>query len=182
MRRLLDVIASVVGLVILSPLLAVLAAAVKLSSTGPVLHRGERVGAGGKLFTLYKFRSMRLGQAGPAITRANDPRITTVGRFLRRTKLDELPQLINVLRGDMSLVGPRPEVPRYVLLYDAEQRRILLARPGITSPASLLYRAEEEQLVGEEWERYYVETIMRAKLRIDLEYLDRRSVASDLRA
>jgi lipopolysaccharide/colanic/teichoic acid biosynthesis glycosyltransferase len=181
MRRLLDVVASVVGLVVLSPLLAVLAAAVKLSSTGPVLHRGERVGGGGKLFTLYKFRSMRPGHTGPVITRAKDPRITAVGRFLRRMKLDELPQLINVLRGDMSLVGPRPEVPRYVALYDAEQRRILSARPGMTSPASLLYRAEEEQLVGDEWERYYVETIMPAKLRIDLEYIDRRSVASDLR-
>jgi lipopolysaccharide/colanic/teichoic acid biosynthesis glycosyltransferase len=181
MRRLLDVVASVVGLVVLSPLLAVLAAAVKFSSTGPVLHRGERVGGGGKLFTLYKFRSMRLGHTGPVITRAKDPRITAVGRFLRRTKLDELPQLINVLRGDMSLVGPRPEVPRYVALYDAEQRRILSARPGMTSPASLLYRAEEEQLVGDEWERHYVETIMPAKLRIDLEYIDRRSVASDLR-
>lgn len=181
MRRLLDVVASVVGLVILSPLLALLAAAVKLSSTGPVLHRGERVGRGGKLFILYKFRSMRLGQSGPAITRAKDPRITAVGRLLRRTKLDELPQLINVLRGDMSLVGPRPEVPRYVALYDDEQRRILSARPGMTSPASLLYRAEEEQLVGEEWERYYVETIMPAKLRIDIEYIGRRSVGSDLR-
>jgi lipopolysaccharide/colanic/teichoic acid biosynthesis glycosyltransferase len=181
MRRLLDVVAAAVGLVILSPLLALLAAAVKLSSIGPVLHRAERVGRGGKLFTLYKFRSMRLGQAGPAITRANDPRITTAGHFIRRTKLDELPQLINVLRGDMSLVGPRPEVLRYVALYDAEQQRILSVRPGMTSPASLLYRAEEEQLVGDEWERYYVGTIMPAKLRIDLEYIDRRSVASDLR-
>ncbi|HKS22076.1 MAG TPA: sugar transferase [Thermoanaerobaculia bacterium] len=181
MRRLLDVAASVAGLIVLSPLLVAVAIAVKLSSRGPVLHRGERVGRGGALFTLYKFRSMRVGAAGPAITAANDARVTAVGRFLRRTKLDELPQLINVLRGDMSLVGPRPEAPRYVALYDAEQRRILDARPGMTSPASLQYRDEEAQLVGEEWERHYIETIMPAKLRIDLDYLGRRTVVSDLR-
>ncbi|HEV2718526.1 MAG TPA: sugar transferase [Thermoanaerobaculia bacterium] len=181
MRRLLDVAASAAGLLLLSPLLLVVAAAVKLSSPGPALHRGERVGRGGKLFTLYKFRSMRLGPAGPAVTAANDPRVTPVGRLLRRTKLDELPQLINVLRGDMSLVGPRPEALRYVALYDDEQRRILSVRPGMTSPASLLYRREEEQLVGEQWERHYIETIMPAKLRIDLEYLARRTVVSDLR-
>ena len=181
MRRLVDVAASVAGLIVLSPLLVVVAVAVKLSSRGPVLHRGERVGRGGALFTLYKFRSMRVGAAGPAITAANDARVTAVGRFLRRTKLDELPQLINVLFGDMSLVGPRPEAPRYVALYDDEQRRILDARPGMTSPASLQYRDEEAQLVGEEWERHYVETIMPANLRIDLDYLGRRTVVSDLR-
>src|SRR5205085_1316740 len=114
-----------------------LAIAVKASSRGPVFHRGERVGRNGKLFALFKFRSMRVGESGPAITRAGDPRITSVGRFLRKTKLDELPQLINVLIGDMSLVGPRPEAARYVEMYDAGQRRILSARPGITSPASL---------------------------------------------
>ena len=153
----------------------------KVSSPGPVFHRGERIGRGGKPFTLYKFRSMRVGDSGPAITRAGDPRVTPVGRFLRRTKLDELPQLLNIVSGDMSLVGPRPEAPRYVELYDDEQRRILSVRPGITSPASLVYRSEEEQLVGADWERLYVEAIMPAKLRIDLEYLDRRTLASDLR-
>src|SRR4051812_28968320 len=106
-RRMLDVGASTAGLLILSPLFAVLAIAVKASSPGPVFHRGERVGRGGKHFALYKFRSMRVGEAGPAITRAGDPRVTAAGRFLRKTKLDELPQLINVLIGDMSLVGPR---------------------------------------------------------------------------
>ena len=181
MRRVLDVIASAAGLLILSPLFAALALAVKLSSRGPVLHRGERVGRGGRPFFLFKFRSMRVGESGPAITRAGDPRVTAVGRVLRKSKLDELPQLINVLRGDMSLVGPRPEAPRYVALYDDAQRRILAARPGLTSPASLEYRAEEEQLVGDDWERLYVETIMPAKLRIDLDYLGRRTLASDLR-
>jgi len=181
MRRLLDLAASASGLVLLSPLFAVLAVAVKASSPGPVFHRGERIGRGGKPFTLYKFRSMCVGDGGPAITRAGDPRVTAVGRFLRRTKLDELPQLINIVTGDMSLVGPRPEAPRYVEMYDDEQRRILSVRPGITSPASLEYRSEEEQLVGPDWERLYVGTIMPAKLRIDLEYLDRRTLASDLR-
>jgi lipopolysaccharide/colanic/teichoic acid biosynthesis glycosyltransferase len=180
MRRLFDIVASTTGLLVLSPFLALLAGAVRLSSPGPIFHRGERVGRGGKLFVLYKFRSMRVEENGPAITRANDPRITAVGRFLRKTKLDELPQLINVLAGQMSVVGPRPEVPRYVAMYDAGQRRILTARPGMTSPASLLYRAEEEQLVGAEWERAYIEKIMPEKLRIDLEYLERRTFRSDL--
>jgi lipopolysaccharide/colanic/teichoic acid biosynthesis glycosyltransferase len=181
MRRLLDLAASAAGLLLLSPLFALIAAAVKLSSPGPVFHRGERVGRGGAPFRIYKFRSMRVGQAGPGITRAGDPRVTAVGRFLRRTKLDELPQLINVLAGSMSLVGPRPEAPEYVAMYDDAQRRILAARPGMTSPASLQFRAEEEELQGPEWERIYVERIMPAKLQIDLEYLERRTIASDLR-
>jgi lipopolysaccharide/colanic/teichoic acid biosynthesis glycosyltransferase len=181
MRRLLDVIVAVAGVLILSPLFALLAAAVKLSSPGPVFHRGERVGRDGTLFKLYKFRSMRVGEDGPAITRAGDSRVTAVGRFLRRTKFDELPQLINVLRGDMSVVGPRPEAPRYVAMYDGEQRRILAARPGMTSPASVRYRSEEAQLVGDDWERVYIEQIVPAKLRIDLDYLDRRTLRSDLR-
>ena len=180
MSRLLDVIASAAGLLILSPLFAAVALAVKLSSPGPVFHRGRRVGRGGIPFDVYKFRSMRVGEAGPSLTRAGDPRITAVGRFLRRTKLDELPQLLNVLIGEMSVVGPRPEEPSYVALYDAEQRRILSVRPGITSPASLLYRSEEEQLVGDEFERLYIERIMPRKLQIDLEYIDRRTWRSDL--
>jgi|KBSSwiStaDraftv2_1062776.scaffolds.fasta_scaffold41807_3 lipopolysaccharide/colanic/teichoic acid biosynthesis glycosyltransferase len=178
-RRSLDVVASASGLLLLSPVFAVLAAAVKLSSSGPIFHRAKRVGRDGRHFTMYKFRSMRLGEGGSPLTRADDPRITGTGRLLRRTKLDELPQLINVLKGDMSLVGPRPESPRYVALYDDEQRRILSARPGITSPASLLYGPREEQMAGHDWEQVYVETIMPAKLRVDLDYIDRRSVASD---
>lgn len=180
MRRLLDVLASATGLFVLFPLFVLVAAAVKWSSRGPVFHRGERVGRGGKTFALYKFRSMRVGENGPAITRAGDPRVTAIGRFLRRTKLDELPQLINVVTGDMSLVGPRPEAPKYVAMYDAAQRRILAARPGMTSPASLHYRFEEAQLVGPDWEAAYIQRIMPEKLRIDLEYLDRRTLGSDL--
>ncbi len=181
MRRFLDVVVAAAGLLILSPLFAVLAIAVKLSSKGPVLHRGERAGRGGRLFKLYKLRSMRVGEPGPAITPAGDPRVTPLGAWLRRTKLDELPQLINVLAGDMSLVGPRPEAQRYVAVYDVEQQRVLSVRPGMTSPASLLYRSEESQLAGDDWERLYVERIMPAKLRIDIDYIEQRTLASDLR-
>src|SRR5690242_5492140 len=180
MSRLFDVVTTVAGLLVLSPLFALLALAVKLSSPGPVLHRGRRVGKDGVEFDLFKFRSMRVGEGGPGITRAGDPRVTAVGRVLRKWKLDELPQLINVLRGEMSLVGPRPEAPRYVAMYDPAQRRILSVRPGMTSPASLLYRSEEEQLAGDDWERTYVERVMPEKLRVDLAYIERRSVRSDL--
>jgi lipopolysaccharide/colanic/teichoic acid biosynthesis glycosyltransferase len=117
---------------------------------------------------------------GPAITAAGDVRITQVGRVLRGSKLDELPQLVNVLRGEMSLVGPRPEDPRYVALYDFLQRAVLTTRPGITSPASVHFRREEELLTGKEWEQRYVERILPAKLAIDLDYLRRRTVWSDL--
>ena len=155
---------------------------VRLTSSGPALHRAQRVGKDGRLFTLYKFRSMREGaaSAGPGITRAGDERITGVGAWLRRTKLDELPQLINVWKGDMSLVGPRPEDPRYVEGYTPEQRRVLAVRPGITSAASVLYRHEEQMLEGEEWEKTYREKVLFDKLRIELEYLEHRTLASDL--
>ena len=180
-RRALDLAGSLCGLVILSPLFALAAIAVKLSSPGPVIYRARRSGRHGREFRLLKFRSMRTDVPGAAITRAGDPRVTTVGRWLRKTKVDELPQLVNVLRGEMSLVGPRPEDPRYVASYDAEQRRILDVKPGITSAASLRYRSEEESLAGEEWERLYVEEIMPEKLRIDLAYEQQRTLASDLR-
>jgi lipopolysaccharide/colanic/teichoic acid biosynthesis glycosyltransferase len=180
MTRLLDIVASLAGLLILSPLFAVVALAVKVSSRGPVFFKAQRVGRGGKIFLLYKFRSMRTGVAGPAISTAGDSRMTRVGRWIRKAKIDELPQLINVLIGEMSLVGARPEDPKYVALYDGEQRQILNARPGMTSPASLAYRSEQELLVGPDWERIYIERIMPDKLRLDLDYQRRRSVASDL--
>ncbi|MFZ1551113.1 MAG: sugar transferase, partial [Anaerolineae bacterium] len=129
-----------------------------------------RVGQDGRPFRLYKFRSMIVGtdRQGPGITATGDPRITRVGRFLRRAKLDELPQLINVLLGDMSLVGPRPEDPRYVAFYTPEQRRVLSVHPGITSPASLAYRHEEQLLAGEDWETHYRTRVLPAKLALDL--------------
>lgn len=181
-RRLLDVIAAAVGLLVLSPLFLLIAVLIKRDSPGPVFYRARRVGKDGHEFRLYKFRSMVSGadRQGPGITAAGDNRVTKVGRFLRRTKLDELPQLINVLIGDMSLVGPRPEDPRYVALYTQEQRQVLAVRPGITSAASLTYRDESTLLAGEDWERRYIQEIMPHKLAIDLDYNARRTLASDL--
>lgn len=181
-RRALDVTVAVLGLALLWPVLVVVAIAVAWSSPGPVLHRAQRVGRGGQPFTLFKFRTMVRDAAasGPGVTAGGDARITKVGRVLRRTKLDELPQLVNVLLGDMSLVGPRPEDERYVQFYTPEQRRILDVRPGITSPASITYRDEEAVLRGaDDLEAAYRE-LMAEKIRIDLDYLQRRSVRSDL--
>ena len=181
-QRTIDLVAAALGLVALSPLFLVIAVTIKLTSPGPVLHRAQRVGKDGAPFTLFKFRSMRAGAAGagPGITRSGDDRITGVGRWLRRSKIDELPQLLNVFRGEMSLVGPRPEDPRYVALYSPEQRRVLSARPGITSAASVQYRHEEALLTGDDWEKQYVNEVMPAKLRIDLDYLNRRTTISDM--
>jgi len=181
--RIFDILASFIGLLLLSPLFALVALALKLDSAGPVFYRAQRVGRNGVPFRLYKFRSMVVDadKRGPGITATGDARITRVGRFLRRTKIDELPQLINVLKGEMSLVGPRPEDPRYVALYTPEQRRVLAVRPGITSAASLAYRHEEQLLAGEDWETVYRTRVLPDKLAIDLAYLERRTFASDLK-
>ena len=179
--RWVDGLCAAAGLILLSPVLAGAALAVKLSSPGPVLHRAVRVGRAGNPFAMLKFRTMVLGAvAGPGITSAEDPRVTPVGHVLRRWKLDELPQLVNVLRGEMSLVGPRPEDPRYVARYTPEQRRVLRVRPGLTSPASLRFSREESMLTGEDWETAYLQRILPAKLSEDLEYLEHRSARSDL--
>ena len=180
--RAIDLPASLIGLVLLSPLLLLLSVWIKLDSRGSIFYRARRVGKDGKLFQLFKFRTMIVGadKAGPKITISGDDRITKVGRFLRRTKLDELPQLINVAKGEMALVGPRPEDPKYVAFYTPEQREILRVRPGITGAASLVYRNEEEQLAGPDWELTYRTEVMPAKLSLDLEYLSRRNVWTDL--
>jgi lipopolysaccharide/colanic/teichoic acid biosynthesis glycosyltransferase len=181
--RAVDLTLTLVALLVMSPVLLLVALAVKCSSPGPVFHRAQRVGKGGRLFTLYKFRSMVPDAAarGPGVTGRDDPRVTPVGRVLRRTKLDEWPQLLNTLKGDMSLVGPRPEDPRYVALYSAEQRQVLSVKPGITSPATVLHRHEEDLLTGDNWEHTYVTQILPTKLRIELDYLSRRTLFSDLR-
>ena len=181
MKRLFDVAVALVALVVLSPFLALIALAVKVSSAGPVFHRGERIGRGGAPFRILKFRTMRANVSGPAITRGGDARITPLGRVLRRWKLDELPQLVNVLRGEMSIAGPRPEAPEYVALYTDDERRVLTVRPGLTSPASLRYRHEESLLGGDDWHDRYVNEIMRDKLRDDLTYIDTRTFFGDLR-
>lgn len=182
LKRGFDVLASGAGLIILCPLFIVIAIAIRRDSKGPVFYRARRIGQHGKKFRLYKFRSMVVDadRQGPGITSAQDDRITSVGRFLRRTKLDELPQLVNVFRGEMSLVGPRPEDSRYVELYTTEQLEILQYRPGITSMASLTYRNEEKLLTGYDWEQRYVDEIMPAKLAIDIKYSRGANVFTDI--
>ncbi len=182
LKRLLDMFAAAVGLVCLSPLMAIIALAIHWDSPGPVFYRAKRVGKGGKLFLMYKFRTMIVNaeQTGPSITVKDDPRITRVGRFLRKTKLDELPQLINVLKGEMSLVGPRPETPSMVEHYTPEQRRVLEVTPGITGLAQLHYSNEEEMLHPENWYDEYVRKILPHKLALDLLYIEHKSLTLDL--
>jgi lipopolysaccharide/colanic/teichoic acid biosynthesis glycosyltransferase len=181
--RAFDIVVAAVAIVVTVPLWLTAAVANALFSRGPVLYRARRVGRGGNEFTLYKFRSMRkaAAAAGPRLSPLGDQRVTRVGRALRKTKIDELPQLFNVLRGEMSIVGPRPEDPAYVVRYTSEQRRLLEVRPGITSPASVQYRNEEALLAaaGDDLEAVY-ERILADKLAIELTYLERRSVRTDL--
>jgi lipopolysaccharide/colanic/teichoic acid biosynthesis glycosyltransferase len=181
LRRLLDVTVAGMLLLVLAPLLGVLAVLVRATTTGPALFRQIRVGRNGRPFVLLKLRTMRADAPGPAITSGGDPRITHLGAWLRRTKLDELPQLWNVLRGDMSLVGPRPELPHYVARYTAAQRTVLRARPGLTDPASLAW-ADEAATLGRfaEPDRAYVEVVVPSKIALSLAYLERRTVWSDL--
>jgi lipopolysaccharide/colanic/teichoic acid biosynthesis glycosyltransferase len=170
------------GLVVLAPVLYVAAVLVKLTSVGPILFRQERVGREGKPFTLYKFRSMVANNGGPQVTAKGDPRVTGVGRLLRKTKLDELPELWNVVRGDLSLVGARPEVVRYVELENPLWREVLEARPGITDPVTLRLRNEEELLqgCGGDAETFYRETLQTYKLLGYREYLRERTWWSDV--
>jgi lipopolysaccharide/colanic/teichoic acid biosynthesis glycosyltransferase len=183
LRRLLDVAVAGVLLLALSPLLAVLVVLVRATSPGPALFRQTRIGRDGRPFVLLKLRTMRADAAstGPAITAGTDPRITPLGARLRRAKLDELPQLWNVLRGDMSLVGPRPELPHYVARYTAAQRAVLRARPGLTDPASLAWANEAATLATfADPQRAYAEAVLPQKLALSLAYLERRTVWTDL--
>jgi lipopolysaccharide/colanic/teichoic acid biosynthesis glycosyltransferase len=182
-KRFLDVLVAAGGLLLLSPLFAAVALAIWAADRGPVFYVQERVGLGGKTFGLWKFRSMRVGadRQGSLVTIGGDPRVTRIGRWLRRFKIDELPQLLNVLKREMSLVGPRPEVPRYVALYSPEQREVLRLVPGITDPASIEFSHEEEILrKAEDPERHYVEVIMPRKIELNLEYAKRATVWTDL--
>lgn len=181
--RAFDLAVTVPGLLLVAPVLAVIAVFVKFEDGGPVFFRQERVGRGGRLFRIWKFRTMVVGAEcmGRTITVGKDPRITRTGRWLRRTKLDEFPQLLNVLMGEMSLVGPRPEVPCYVALYSEEQRRVLDLRPGITDPASLKYRDESEILARSvDPDAFYVQKLMLDKIRLNLEYAAKATLWSDL--
>ena len=183
-KRLFDIVASGCGLLVLSPLFVVLAIWIKLDSKGPVFYRQVRVGRNNKDFKLFKFRSMRGGadKQGLITVGGHDPRITRSGYFIRKYKLDEFPQLINVFIGDMSLVGPRPEVRKYVDMYTPEQMRVLSVRPGITDLASIRYRNENELLEqAENPDEYYEQVIMQDKLRINLEYVDNHSFWNDIK-
>lgn len=179
-----DLLFAVVGLLLLSPLMLPIALAIKLDSPGPVFFRQERVGRGGKPFRIHKFRTMthQPTREGLQLTVGADSRITRVGHWLRARRFDELPQLIDVLKGDMSLVGPRPEVPRYVAHYTAEQRaKVLSVRPGITDPASLAYKDEAAILAAAaDPERAYIEEVMPGKLQHAIAYAEHASVWNDL--
>ena len=184
MKRVFDIIASGLGLVALSPLFAVLAVWIKSDSKGPVFYRQVRVGKDNKDFRLYKFRSMRpdSDKLGLITVGGHDPRVTRSGYYIRKYKLDEFPQLINVFKGDMSLVGPRPEVRKYVDMYTPEQMRVLDVRPGITSLASIRYRNENEILAAaEDPDKAYIEQVMPDKLTIDLEYVGKANLWTDIK-
>ena len=183
-KRAMDVLLSGAALLALWPLFLAIALAIKLDDPGPVFYRQVRVGRGGAPFRIFKFRSMvrDADKKGLTITVGRDSRITRVGAFLRKTKLDELAQLLNVLRGDMSFVGPRPEVEEYVALYTPRQRQVLLVRPGITDYASIAYRNENELLAGaEDPRKMYIEEIMPAKLELNMKYLREISPLSDVK-
>lgn len=183
-KRSFDLIAAGTALVVLSPLLAILAFRIKRFDGGPVLYAGRRVGKDGKVFGMYKFRSMVLDadKIGGSSTPDDDPRITPIGKFLRRHKLDELPQLINVVKGEMSLVGPRPQVQWAVDLYTPEQRQVLTVPPGITDYASVRFPNEGEILKGStDPDRDYMEKIHPEKMRLSLEYIRQRSLVTDVK-
>jgi lipopolysaccharide/colanic/teichoic acid biosynthesis glycosyltransferase len=174
---------ALIGLVMAAPLIALTAIAIVVPSRGPVIFRQKRMGRKGRPFTMYKLRTMRVANSGPLVTAGDDVRVTLVGKFLRKTKLDELPELWNILKGDMSLIGPRPEVPRYIDLEDPLWRLVLEARPGIADPMTLRLRNEEALLVEVEGdrERFYLETLLPFKLEGYLDYLQARSWRSDLK-
>ncbi len=182
-KRSFDITVSSIGLLLLLPLFLVIGIAIKLSSRGPVFYKGKRIGRHGEPFGMYKFRSMIVDAAkiGPSVTYQDDPRITKVGRFLRATKLDELPQLINVLKGDMSLVGPRPETDDHVVHYTSEQRRVLSVRPGIAGLAQIEWHDEESRIGGAENLDAVYKDIMQEKLALDREYvMETPSIRRDL--
>lgn len=183
MKRLFDIVASGLGLIVLSPLFLILALWIKLDSKGPVFYRQVRVGYKNKDFRIIKFRSMRMGaDKGSLVTiGGHDPRVTRSGYYIRKFKLDELPQLINVFMGDMSLVGPRPEVRHYVDYWTPEQMHVLDVRPGITDPASIKFRNENELMEkAENPEKYYIEVIMQEKIKLYLEYVQKHGFWYDM--
>ena len=184
MKRLFDIVASACGLILLSPLFFIVSVWIKLDSIGPVFYRQVRVGRYNKEFKIFKFRTMRVGaDKGSLVTiGGRDPRVTRIGYYLRKFKIDELPQLINVFIGDMSLVGPRPEVRHYVNYWTSEQLHVLDVRPGITDPASIKFRNENELMESaEDPESFYINVIMQEKLKLYLEYVHNASFWYDIK-
>lgn len=184
MKRIFDIVSSGIGLILLSPIFLFLAIWIKIDSQGPVFYKQVRVGKNGKDFKIFKFRSMRQGsdKQGLITVGGRDPRVTNSGYYIRKYKLDEFPQLINVFIGDMSVVGPRPEVRKYVDLYNEEQVRVLTVKPGITDIASIKYRNENELLEkAEDPDKMYIEVIMPDKLNYNLEYIEKQSFIYDLK-
>ena len=182
MYNVFNFICAFIGLLVLSPLFLCVAFLVKIHDGGKVFYRTTRVGRNNRLFVIYKFRTMipDATQKGAGITSADDSRITPIGRFLRRYKLDEFPQLLNVVLGDMNLVGPRPEDPRYVILYSEEQRKVLEFKPGMTSPASLRYSNEERLLIGDNFLMTYVNEILPKKIEMEMAYLSHQTIFGDI--
>jgi lipopolysaccharide/colanic/teichoic acid biosynthesis glycosyltransferase len=183
-KRTIDFGVALAGLIVLFPFFLIVAALIKFDSPGPVFYRQERVGLQGKLFKVFKFRSMKIDSDKSILITIGqrDPRITTMGYFLRKLKIDELPQLINVLKGEMSLVGPRPEVEKFVKLYNPDQVRVLSVKPGITDYASIKFRNENKLLEGKpDPIEFYVNEIMPEKLRLNLKYIDSQSLLTDIR-
>lgn len=183
MPRFFEFIIALFGLLVLSPILFIIALLIKVDSKGPVFYRAIRIGYEGKTITIFKFRTMRhdINNCGPPVTTQKDDRVTFFGRILRKTKLDELPQLINVLKGDMRFVGPRPEDPKIVDRYNTEQRKILCFKPGITSPASIKYRNEETSISSDRWEDIYFGEILPDKISTDLNYFRDAGFWSEMR-
>jgi lipopolysaccharide/colanic/teichoic acid biosynthesis glycosyltransferase len=183
-KRLFDLVIALPLLMLVSPILLVIAVLIKLNSKGPIFYLQQRVGLNGADFFIYKFRTMRIGadKLGLLTVGGRDPRVTSVGYFLRKYKLDELPQLINVVNGSMSLVGPRPEVRKYVDMYNSEQRKVLNAKPGITDYASIEYADENNLLASSENpERTYIDEIMPAKLKLNMKYIAEQGVITDIK-
>lgn len=184
LKRSFDILLSLVALVLFAPLFLVCAVIIKLTSQGPVFYRGKRVGRGGREFLMLKFRSMVMNadQIGTDLTPQDDPRVTRIGRFLRKTKIDELPQIIDVLKGNMSIVGPRPESPLYARHYNERQKQVLVCMPGIVGPTQIEYRHEELILKDKKYpDAYYIQELMPRKLEIDLDYVENRSFLLDIK-
>jgi lipopolysaccharide/colanic/teichoic acid biosynthesis glycosyltransferase len=184
LKRYFDILASLIAFILLSPLFLIITVIIKLTSQGPVFYKGKRVGRGGEIFLMHKFRSMIVNadKIGSDLTKYGDNRITGIGKFLRKTKIDELPNLINVIKGDMSIVGPRPESPLYTQYYNERQKKALQVRPGVTGLAQLQNRREELKLKDQaNPDAYYIQELMQKKLEIDLYYVDNRNFLLDLK-